>query len=39
MDPMRTILVHGEEQAMRAFAEQLAQPDVRMPRQGQAIVL
>lgn len=39
IDPMRTILVHGEEQAMRAFAEQLSDPDVQMPRQGQSIVL
>lgn len=37
--PERTILVHGEEKAMRAFAERLERTEVMMPRQGQSLQL
>jgi metallo-beta-lactamase family protein len=35
--PARTILVHGEEKAMRAFAGRLRDTEVLMPQQGQTI--
>ncbi|MDG4867858.1 MBL fold metallo-hydrolase [Guyparkeria sp. 1SP6A2] len=37
--PERTILVHGEEQAMQAFAKVLQGTEVRIPEQGEAIDL
>jgi metallo-beta-lactamase family protein len=37
--PERTILVHGEEKAMQAFADQLTNTRVMMPRQGESISL
>jgi len=37
--PARTILVHGEERAMRAFAGRLADTEVMMPAQGDVIDL
>lgn len=37
--PERTILVHGEEKAMRAFAGRLADTEVSMPQQGETIAL
>jgi len=35
IDPKRTFLVHGEEQAMRSFAERLDHTQVEMPTLGQ----
>jgi metallo-beta-lactamase family protein len=35
--PERTILVHGEEKAMQAFAGRLADTEVVMPRQGDTV--
>ncbi|MCG6941375.1 MAG: MBL fold metallo-hydrolase [Thiohalocapsa sp.] len=37
--PERTILVHGEEKAMHAFAARLPETEVLMPRQGETIAL
>ncbi|MBK1723134.1 MBL fold metallo-hydrolase RNA specificity domain-containing protein [Thiocystis violacea] len=37
--PERTILVHGEETAMRTFADQLQGTEVVMPRQNQSLGL
>jgi len=37
--PERTILVHGEEKAMRTFADRLHGTEVVMPRQGQSLKL
>ncbi|APZ43680.1 MBL fold metallo-hydrolase RNA specificity domain-containing protein [Acidihalobacter ferrooxydans] len=37
--PARTILVHGEEKALRSFAEHLHGTSVDMPRKGDEIVL
>jgi len=39
IQPEQTILVHGEEKAMQAFAGQLADTQVLMPRQGETIDL
>jgi metallo-beta-lactamase family protein len=39
IQPERTILVHGEEKAMQAFAGQLTDTKVLMPRQGETIDL
>jgi metallo-beta-lactamase family protein len=39
ISPERTILVHGEEKAMHAFAGLLGETEVIMPRQGDAISL
>ncbi|MGA7981140.1 MAG: MBL fold metallo-hydrolase [Chromatiaceae bacterium] len=37
--PARTILVHGDEKAMRSFAGQLRDTEVDMPQKGDTIVL
>jgi metallo-beta-lactamase family protein len=37
--PARTVLVHGDEKAMRSFALQLRGTEVQMPRKGEAIRL
>jgi metallo-beta-lactamase family protein len=37
--PARTILVHGDEKAMRSFAGQLRDTEVDMPQKGATIVL
>jgi len=39
ISPERTILVHGEEKAMHAFAGLLGETKVIMPRQGDAVSL
>ena len=39
IQPERTILVHGEEKSMHAFAAQLRDTEVVMPRQGDSIAL
>jgi len=37
LKPARTILVHGDEEAMRGFASRLHDTDVTMPQKGEAI--
>ena len=37
--PEQTILVHGEEKAMRSFAAQLRETEVHMPEKGNEISL
>jgi metallo-beta-lactamase family protein len=37
--PQRTVLVHGEEEAMRAFASRLTRTEVLMPRLGETLEL
>jgi metallo-beta-lactamase family protein len=39
LSPARTVLVHGDEDAMRSFAGQLRDTEVHMPRKGEAIQL
>jgi metallo-beta-lactamase family protein len=37
--PARTVLVHGDERAMRSFAGQLKDTEVHMPRKGETLRL